>query len=87
MGRGIRCRTYFNYNLSFDPVGQHGDWISRVAEVSSWLAACLHNSVTFCSELKVDLDKQGRKHAASKQTFPNFLNGWLLGGNIALKCG
>jgi len=36
--------------------------------------------------LKVDSDKQGRKHAASKQMFHNFLNGLLLGGNIALKC-
>jgi len=70
MGRGIRCRTYFNYNLNFDAVGQHSYWISRVAEVSSWLDAWLHNSVIFCSELKVDLDKQGRKARGIKANVP-----------------
>jgi len=30
---------------------------------------------------------KGGKHAASKQMFPNFFNGRLLGGNITLKCG
>jgi len=68
MGRGIRCRSCFNYNLSFDPVA------STATGSPGWLrsvkAACLHNSVIFCSELKVDLDKQGRKTRGIKANVP-----------------
>jgi len=42
-GGDIRSRTYFTY-LSSNPVGQHSYWISTVAVVSSWLAACTNLS-------------------------------------------